>query len=365
MPEGSSTELLALITAFAGGDEGAIHAYQLDPSSGRLELLCRNAEVENPFFIALSPDNRFLYSIHEPVKFGGGPSGNVRAFALDSASGELTYLNEQPTGGPASCYVDVDGTGKCVLAANYSGGSVAALPVQEDGALGERTCFVEHEGSSVDPSRQKRPYAHCIVAGPGSKHVFAADLGIDKVMIYRLDPDQGMLTPGEQPFARTCPGGGPRHFTFHPSGKFAYVINEMGNSVTMFRYDGERGMLTEQQTLSTIPDDFEETTHCADVKITPCGRFLYGTNRGHDSIAVYAIDEESGRLSLVGIEPSLGEGPQNLAITPDGTLLLVANMVGGNVVAFRIDAETGKLSATGEQVELPSPSCIMLAPRAG
>jgi 6-phosphogluconolactonase len=365
MPKQSPKEMLAYITAFAAGEEGALHAYRLDVPSGRLEFLHKTTEVKNPFFLALSPDYRFLYSIHEPGQYGGGPGGEVAAFALDRPTGKLTFLNRSATGGPASCYLDVDATGRCVLSASYSGGSVAVLPVQADGSLGQATCLVRHEGSSVNPQRQKKPYAHCIVADPTGRFAFAADLGTDKIMIYRLDSAAGKLVPNEQPFVRTPPGGGPRHFTFHPSQRYAYGINEMGNSVTVFRYDKRRGTLFELQTLSTLPTDWQGTSHCADVKVTPSGKFLYGTNRGHDSIAIYAVDKATGLLSLVGIEPSRGKNPQNLAITPDGSLLLVANMGGDNAVVFRIHRRTGKLTETGQEVRLPKPSCIMLVPAAG
>jgi len=361
----SSKELLVLISAFAPGDEGAIHAYKLETATGRLELINKATEVENPFFLALHPGLEFVYSVHEVGSFGGNDSGGVAALSLDRSTGAMSVLNSQESGGKAACYLDVDSKGKCLVVANYSGGSVAALPIREDGTLGEATSFIQHEGSSVDASRQKGPHAHCFVVGPDDRYAYCADLGLDKVMIYRLDAEQGKLTPGEQPFARTVPGAGPRHFTFHPNGEYAYAINEMGNSATTFRHETCCGMLIELQTLSTLPEGYEETTHCADVKITPSGKFLYGTNRGHDSVAIYAIDEQTGMLSLVDIQDSQGENPQNLAITPDGSLLLVANMGGGNVVTFAIDGQTGKLSQVEEELQMPSPSCIMVAPLGG
>jgi 6-phosphogluconolactonase len=354
--------MLALVSAFSAGEEGAIHVYRLDVSSGRLEFLHKVTEVKNPFFLAVSSDYRVLYSIHEPGSYGGGPSGEVAALALDRTTGKLAFLNRSATGGPAACYLDVDPFGRWVLAASYSGGSVSLLPIQADGRLGQATCLVQHEGSSINPQRQKKPYAHCIVADPTGRYAFAADLGIDKIMIYRLDPDAGKLLPNDQPFVRTPPGAGPRHFTFHPSQRYAYGINEMGNSVTVFRYDKRRGTLFELQTLSTLPAGWEGTSHCADVKVTPSGKFLYGTNRGHDSIAIYSVDKATGLLSLVGIEPSRGKNPQNLAITPDGSLLLIANMGGDNMVVFRIHRRTGRLSETGPEIRLPKPSCIMLVP---
>ncbi len=351
--------LLVYISAFKPGDQGAIHAFHLDVAAGRLAPLHRQADVEHPFFLALSPGNKYLYSIHAPGQFGGKSDEQVAAYEIQADSGKLRLLNRQSARGTAACYLDVDAGGKMLLVANYSSGSVAALPIAEDGSLGPSNSLVQHEGSSVDPNRQQGPHAHCIVVGPRSRLAFAADLGLDQVLVYRLDPDQASLTPHRQPFVRTPPGAGPRHLTFHPQGRHMYVINELANSVTHFDYDADSGILVERETTSTLPEDYEGTSYCADLKITPDGRYLYGTNRGHDSIAMYRIGDD-GRLSRIGIQPSLGRGPQNLAITPGGELLLCANMPGENVALFRIDAETGRLTPVGDPIEMPGPSCIMI-----
>jgi 6-phosphogluconolactonase len=350
---------LVFVTAFAPGDKGGIHAYEFDTTTGELKPVRRTTGVENPFFLALSPDRKFLYSIHAR-QFGGKENEQVAAYAVAGRSGELKLLNRQSAEGTAACYLDVDRTGKALLVANYSSGSVAALPVKADGSLGEHTSFFQHKGSSVDPQRQKEPHAHCIVVSPDNKYAFAADLGTDQIVCYRLDPATATLTPTKSP-AKAPAGAGPRHLTFHPDGKRAYVINELANSVTVFDYDADAGTLAQKQTVSTLPDDFKGTSYCADVKITPDGKFLYGTNRGHDSVAAYRVGDD-GRLSLVAIEPSRGKGPQNLAITPDGAWLLCANMAGNNVAVFRIDPRTGRLKAAGEPVRQTSPSCIMLLP---
>lgn len=351
---------LVFISAFEAGDAGAIHAYRLDMKAGALQLAHKTTGVEHPFFLALSPDKKFLYSIHAK-NFGGSENEEVAAYAVTGRSGELKFLNRQSARGTAACYLHVDATGKTVLVANYTSGSVAALPVKPDGSLGEAASFIQHTGSSVKPDRQTGPNAHCILTSPDNRFAFAADLGIDKVLCYRLDAATAKLTPNRQPFVRTLPGAGPRHLTFHPNGKHVYVINELANSVTLFDYEKESGFLIEKQTLSTLPPDFKGQTACADVKITPNGRFLYGTNRGHDSIACYRIAEDGG-LTLIGIEPSKGGGPQNLAITPGGELLLCANMPGKNVAVFRIDAETGALKSVGTPLQMPTPSCIMQLP---
>ncbi len=360
MKTAAADDPLLFISAFTAGADGAIHAYRLDSESGTLKLVHRTTDVEHPFFMAVSPDQRFLYSIHAEA-FGGKDHEQVAAYEIEGRSGQLKLLNRQSAMGSASCYLDVDKTGKTVVVANYSTGSVASLPVKKDGSLGEASTFIQHAGSSVDPARQKGPYAHSIVVSPDNRYVFAADLGLDQVLGYRLDASSSKLSANRQPFVRTPPGAGPRHMTFHPNGKHLYVINELKNSVTLFDYLAESGMLIERQTISTLPEGFADKSYCADVKITPDGRFLYGTNRGHNSIAAYRLADD-GRLSLIGIVPSLGHGPQNLAISADGKLLLCANMPGNNVATFRIDPNSGQLKPVGEPTSMPMPSCIMLLP---
>lgn len=346
------------VSSFAAGEEGAIHAYELDSATGQLKLLRSTGDVEHPFFLALSPDRRFLYSIHGKT-FGGKEHEQVAAFRIADAIGGLQLLNRQSSRGTASCYLDVDATGRTVVVANYSTGSVASFPVREDGSLGKAQTFIQHQGSSVNESRQAGPHAHSIVVSPDNRFVFAADLGLDQIRNYRLDPKTATLSTNSQAFVRTPPGGGPRHLTFHPNGRLMYVINELTNSVTSFEYVADSGMLIERQTISTLPADFEGTSYCADLKITPDGRFLYGTNRGHDSIAAYAIGGD-GELSLLAIEPSLGNGPQNLAISEDGRLLICANMPGNNVAVFHINPATGELKSAGEPVAVTSPSCLKI-----
>ncbi len=350
---------VVFVTSFAPGDKGGIHAYTFDTKEGKLKELRRTAGVENPFFLAISPDKKFLYSIHAK-QFGGKENEHVAAYSVVGRTGDLKLLNRQSAEGTAACYLDVDKTGKTVLVANYSSGSVASLPVKADGSLGEKASFFQHKGSSVNDKRQKEPHAHCIVVSPDNKFVYAADLGTDQILCYKLDATTAKLTANDPPFAKSPAGAGPRHLTFHPNGKRVYVINELLNSVTLFDYDAATGKLTEKQTIPTLPGDFKGTSHCADLKITPDGKFLYGTNRGHDSIACYSIADD-GKLALVAIEPSLGKGPQNLAIV-DGKWLLCANLPGNNIAVFEIGTKTGKLKSAGEPVKQASPSCIMLLP---
>lgn len=356
---------IIFVTSCAAGDAGAISIFKLDTGTGALAPLNRYTDIENPFFIALSPDRKVLYSTHEPA---GSETGYIAAFEIGGASGELRKINEQPTNGGTACYVDVSPSGKAVVIANYSSGSVGSYPVQADGSLGEMVSFVQHEGGSmVNEDRQEGPHAHCSVISPSGNHMFACNLGTDQILGYALDGVSARLTPLDQPYVRTIGGGGPRHFTYHPQGGYVYANNELDNSINVYRYNDDTGMLIEQQVISSLPDDFDDTSYTADIKITPDGKYLYCSNRLHDSIAIYRIGD-NGCLDLVDIQSSLGNFAQNLAITPDGKLLLCANMQtaegqdhGENVVVFRIDEASGKLSAAGDPVEVAKPSCIMIA----
>lgn len=349
-----AAEPVVFVSAFASGEEAGIHAFGFDSEKGTLKPLKRSTGVQKPFFITISPDSRFLYSIDE----FGGKDNFVAAFAIEDSGGELRPLNRQNTRGTASCYVDLDPAGKCVLVANYSSGNVTSFPVQSDGSLGEAASFFQHSGSSTHPQRQKGPNAHCFVVSPDGNHALAADLGIDKVMIYALNADAAKLTPNDaQSFAKLEPGSGPRHLTFHPNGRLVYVINELANTITVFDWNAGKGTLKEKQTIATLPAGFAGESYTADVKITPDGRHLYGTNRGHDSLASYRIAED-GTLTLLTIQPSGGKGPQNLLITPDGRWLLCANMPGNNVVVFKLDNTSGAIMPVGEPVEVPMASCI-------
>lgn len=361
-PPMKADDPLVFISSFAGGEDGAVNAYRLSLADGTLSPLARTGGVENPFFLAVSPDRRFLYAVHA-LAFGGEEDEEVAAYAIDPKSGGLTPLNRQSARGAATCYLDVDATGKTLLLANYSSGSVAALPVRDDGSLGGAVSFVQHAGGSrVDPKRQDGPYAHSIIVSPDNRFAYAADLGLDQIRCYALDAAAAKLTPLEPAFAPSPPGGGPRHLAFHPDGKSLYAINELANTVSHYRHDAATGALTAAgDAVPTLPAGFEGKSYTADLKITPDGRFLYGTNRGHDSIAIFRVAAD-GSLTRTAIEPSLGKGPQNLLIAPGGEWLLCANMPGNNVAVFAIDRETGALSAAGDPVEVASPSCIRLLP---
>jgi len=349
-PTGASARLI-FISGFAEGDAGAIQAFHFDPATGSLTPATRTP-IDTPFFLAMSADRKYLYSIDHFSE------GRVAAFAIEGEDGQLRRLNDQSAGGKGACYLDIDATGRSVIVANYSGGTVATLAVRDDGSLDPSQQVVAQSGSSVNADRQEAPHAHCFKISPNNRFAYVPDLGLDQILCFELDAAAAKLSSLPQPFVRTIPGAGPRHFTFHPSQPRAYVINELLNSVTLFDWSAEAGTLFEQDSWPTLPDDFAGVSHTADLKVTPDGRFLYGTNRGHDSIACFAIDGD-GRLSRQQIEPSRGGGPQNLAITDDGRWLICANMAGGSVTVFRIESD-GQLTAVGEPIELPGASCVML-----
>ena len=342
-----------------GGSKG-IYVYRMDLSTGALTYESVAAGVDNPSYLALHPQRRYLYAVNEIGEFNGKPTGAVSAFAIDQETGALTPLNQQASEGRGPCYVYVDATGQCVLVANYGEGSIAALPIQGDGSIGKATTAIQHEGSSVDPARQEGPHAHMITTDPGNRYVFSPDLGLDKIMIYKLDPDQCTLTPNDEPWAQIKRGEGPRHLAFHPNGRNAYIINEMGNTITAFTYDADKGALREIQMIPTLPGGYKEVSHTADIHITLSGKFLYGSNRGHDTLAIYAINDD-GTLTALGYESTRGGNPRGFGIDPTGAYLLVGNMDTDTVVTFRIDQETGSLTETSI-TEIPKPVCLKMMP---
>ena len=358
MARANSEDYFVYVGTYTHGDSEGIYVYRLDGETGALTYSSKITGVENPSFVEVHPSGRYLFAVNELNEFEGAASGAVTAFYIHRETGELSYLNQRPTGGGAPCHLSVDATGKFLLVANYGGGSVAAFPIGSDGRLGEASDFVQHEGASVNPQRQMEPHAHAIMIDPGNRYAFAPDLGLDKVLIYALDAEKGSLTPNSQPWARVQPGAGPRHFDFHPKGPFAYVINEIDSTFTAFRYDANAGTLVEFQTISTLPDDFDGTSHCADIHVHPSGKFLYGSNRGHDSIAICGIDSETGMLSPLGYESTQGKTPRNFGLNPEGTFLFAANQQTDTVVTFAVDSETGTLAATGDVAEVPTPVCL-------
>jgi 6-phosphogluconolactonase len=335
-----------------------IYLYSLKLSTGELTHVATTKGVKNPSYLALAPRRRQLYAVNEVEEFMGKKSGAVSAFAVDPKTGDLRLLNQQPSLGGAPCYVTVDDEGKFVLVANYVGGNVAVLPIRSDGSLGEATDVMQDQGSSVNAQRQAGPHAHCIVLDERNNYAYACDLGTDKIMIYRFDEKKGKLTPNDTPWVQAKPGAGPRHLTFHPSGKYAYVINEMHVTITTFAVDRRTGSLREVQTVPSLPREPTAADSGADIHVSPNGRFLYCSNRGHDSIAVFKVDPREGVLTFIAHESTQGKTPRNFAIDPTGTFLLVANQRSDSIVTFRIDSQTGRLSATGHIAEVPAPVCL-------
>lgn len=352
-------QIRVYVGTYTGKGSKGIYAFEFNLRTGEATQPRLVAETPNPSFLAIHPNLRFLYAVNEI--WGGGREGTVSAFAIQP-DGSLRFLNQRPSKGVGPCHLTVDKTGKFVLVANYGSGSVAVLPILPDGSLGEATCSIQHEGKSVNPQRQEGPHAHSINLDPANKFAIVADLGIDKLLVYRFDAAKGTLEPNDPPFVATAPGAGPRHVAFHPSGKFVYAINELNSTVTAYRYDASKGVLTEIQTVSTLPEGFSGANTTAEVQVHPSGRFLYGSNRGHDSVAVFAIDEDTGKLSPLGHYPTQGRTPRNFGIDPTGNYLFAANQDSDDIVVFRIDAQTGKLEPTGKVVKIPTPVCVKFAP---
>ncbi|OAI47506.1 6-phosphogluconolactonase [Planctomycetaceae bacterium SCGC AG-212-F19] len=354
-------KLWVYVGTYTGKVSKGIYRLELDLASGKLSAPQLAGENPSPSFIAIHPSQRFLYAVNEVGSFGGKKTGSVTAFAIDSKTGDLTQLNQQSCGGPGPCHIVVDKEGKNALVANYSGGSCCVVPIGADGKLAEPSSVIQHQGSSVNKGRQAEPHAHSINLDAGNKFAFVADLGLDKILVYRFDPAKGALTANDPPAVAVAPGAGPRHFAFHPDGKHAYVINEMGNTVTVLDYDAEKGVLKAGQSITTLPKDFKGNTSTAEVVVHPSGKFLYGSNRGHDSIAIFAIDAKTGELTAVGHQGTGIKAPRNFAIDPTGAFMLVGNQGAGSIAVFRIDQKTGELAPNGT-VEVPSPVCIRFMP---
>lgn len=357
-------EFLVFIGTYTGAKSKGIYVARFDTSTGRLSEPTLAAEVASPSFLAVHPNGRFLYSVNEVGNFAGSPAGAVSAFEIDRINGGLKLLNQSSSRGAGPCHLIVDPTGRNVLVANYGGGSVAVLPIGRDGTLGPASAFIQHTGSSVNPRRQREPHAHAVALSPDYRFAFVADLGLDQVRVYRFDARQGTLTPHEPAFAKVAPGSGPRHFAFHPSGKFAYVINEMLCTVTAFRYDARRGTLTETQTISTLPEGqgLEPDFSTAELIVHPSGKFLYGSNRGHDSLVVFRIDPQRGTLTRVQHQSTQGKTPRHFAIDPTGGWLLAENQNSDSIVVFRLDPATGRLTPTGQPLAVPTPVCVCFVP---
>ncbi len=351
---------LMYVGTYTRGASKGIYVYRFDPKSGDVESLGLAGEIVNPSFVALHPNGKFLYSVTE-VGVNGKENGSVTAFSIDPASGKLTKLNTVSSGGGGSCHLVVDKTGKSLMVANYGSGSVGIVSLGEDGRLGEKAVATQHSGSSVDKKRQEGPHAHAVVLSADNRFLYVPDLGLDKIFGYRLDPSKATLSANDPAFVQESPGSGPRHFAFNPKGKYAYAINEMKSSVTAYNYDASRGALTEIQTISTLPKDFTGEDNSAEIEVDADGKFVYASNRGHNSITAFSIAGD-GKLTVVQNVPTQGKAPRNFKIDPTGAYLFAANQDTGNIVVFSRDQKTGKLTPTGKTLETPFPVCLQFVP---
>jgi len=343
-----------------GRGEG-IYLFHMDPASGHLEPAGLVRGVANPSYLALAPGGRQLYAVSEVAQTAGQPSGALSALAVDAETGRLTLLNQEATHGAGPCFVSVEATRRLALVANYQSGSVAALPILADGRLGAASVTVQHHGSSVNPRRQAGPHAHSIIPDPTNRFALAADLGLDRILVYRLDAERGTLAPHEPAGWAGRPGAGPRHQAFHPNGRWLYVTNELDSTVVALAWNGEAGTLAAIGTYPLLPAGFVGENTAAHVALAPSGRTLYASNRGHDSIAMLAADAATGALTPIGHVPSGGRTPRHFALDPAGRWLLAANQDSDTVVAFGIDPASGQLAATGQVTRVPTPVCVLIA----
>ncbi|MBZ5620873.1 MAG: lactonase family protein [Acidobacteriia bacterium] len=355
-------EYLVYAGTYTRGASKGIYAYRFQTTNGKLTPLGVAAESVNPSFLVEQSNHRFLYAVNEDAD-GAQPGNTVTAFAIDAKTGKLTLLNQVPSRGEWPCHLALDKTGRWLAVANYGSGTMAIMPVRPDGRLGEAAVVEKHEGSSVNSERQQGPHAHQVVFSPDNRFLLLADLGLDKIFVYRFDAIEGSISPADQPFARVAPGAGVRHLAFHPNGKVVYAINELGSTVTAFRYDPAKGALSDFQSVSTLPEGFKGASTTAEVAVNAAGTVLYGSNRGHDSIAIFSIDPERYTLSAMDHAPTMGKTPRHFALDPTGAHLLVGNQDSNDIVVFRVHPTTGQLTPVGRPItDTPMPVCILFVP---
>ncbi|MFD2670883.1 lactonase family protein [Marinicrinis sediminis] len=352
----SSQKVFAMIGAYAEKDEPGVTVCLYHPQTGQLEIQSQVSDLKNPTFLAVKASTHHLYALTEEQNEQGDRTGAAAAFSFDVQSASLSRLNQASTVPKTTCHVSLDATGRNAIVSSYHGGMIGLSPIQEDGTLGPVAQIQQHEGTSIHPAQtQARP--HSVFMDAANQYAIVSDLGLDRIFVYKLDVDGHQLIPHDE--VKVAPGSGPRHFTFHPALPYGYVINELNGTITAFHYEASAGKLTEIETVSTLPDGAEGEASCADIHISPDGLFLYGSNRGdHNSIAVYAIDPQSGRLTLVEHTPTGGGHPRNFALSPDGRFLLAANRDSNNIVTFARDAKSGKLTQTEHSLDISKPVCI-------
>lgn len=360
-----TNEILVYIGTYTSGKgeskSDGIYIYKLNIESGELMPHRTIENVVEPSYIAIDKNKKYLYAVNETAEYEGKKSGAISAFAIDKKTGGLKFLNKVPSLGGAPCYITVSENERFVLAANYLGGNVSVFPIQKDGLIGASTDLQQNTGIGPNKIRQEAAHAHSINLDKKNRFAYVCDLGVDKIFIYEFDQKTGKLTPNPaQKFFQAKPGAGPRHFAFHPNNKIAFVINELDSSITSLDFDAKRGTLKEIQTVATLPEDFKDANTCADIHVSPNGKFLYGSNRGHDSIVSYKIDEKNGKLDFIEHASTEGKTPRNFVLAPNGKFLLAANQNSDSVVVFRIDETSGKLTPTGKRARVPKPVCLKL-----
>lgn len=355
-------EYLAFVGTYTDRRSKGIYAFRFNPGSGGFRSLGLQAEVENPSFLATNPRRELLYAVSEVADYEGEKTGGVLAFAFDQ-TGKLNLLNKTPSHGAGPCYVSLDCTNGYALVSNFWSGSIAVFPILQDGQLAEPSALIRHQGSSVHPLRQNGPRAHSIQTSPNNRFILVADLGLDQILVYRFDVTDGSLILHKPGITKLHPGAGPRHFAFHPGGRFVYVLNELDSTVTLFSFDESTGTLQQLQEVATVPKDFSGASEAAELCVDAAGRFLYASNRGHDSISVFKIDSQKGTLAVVEQVPSGGKTPRHFTIDPTGSYLFAANQDSDRIVIFRIHSRTGRLSATGEFLDVPTPVCVRFVQR--
>lgn len=346
------------VGTYSARDGEGILCATFDQRNGSLGELRPTGGIRNPAFLAIHPSGNFLYATTTVADTDGTPTGAIAAFAIDDKTGELREIDRRPSGGTGPCHLAVDSQGGCLVVANCGTATVACLALSRDGRFGESSTVIRHKGVSVNS--EQKAQAHSINIDGSGRYAIAADLGLDRLFVYRLDAARALLTPHDPPFTSVAPGAGPRHLAFHPEGDFVYAVNELGNTVTAFSFDGETGMLQTIQDVSTLPMGFAGESFAAEVRVHPGGRFLYASNRGHDSLAVFAIDSATGRLDPKGHTPSQGSFPRNFTLDPSGNYLIVANQKSDNLVVFHVDPQTGRLEAAGEPIPAPQPVCVRI-----
>lgn len=357
-PSAAPTQFYLYVGAYTDNAEEGIAIYQFDAIKGDLKYVSTAKNIKNPSYLAINKKKDLLVAVNEIGEYNGEKAGSVTSFRINADNGHLQKINQVSSGGGSPCYISLNKSGSHAFVANYSGGNVAMIPIESNGRLLEYSDLVQHAGSGVVEGRQKGPHAHAIVLDPRQEFAIGVDLGIDKVITYAIHEKQGTLTSKNE-FTLT-PGAGPRHLSFHPNKKFAYVISELNSTITSMSYDAKEGVFAEGVTVSTLPADYKETSYCADIHVSPDGKFLYGSNRGHNSIVVYSIDSRTGALEYVEHTLVRGDWPRNFMIDPTGNFLLVANQRSDNIVVFKIDKSTGKLRSNGVEVQSYKPVCLKM-----